>query len=164
MIKSYLIYDKNTLSIKRKIMCTEDSIEVQLMDETEGYLEGDVDMSIFRVNPTEDGFEEFSIIEKEDAEFLRRSGRIPAGLDISLSDVDLNTLIEEYFLGRVSANTWRKDNYIYLRKLAYSSLSDRADATVKISSTDPDMVLAGNTQLAELNAHDLAVKLRFPKE
>jgi len=91
--------------------------------------------------------------------------KIPALSDVNDIDDDaLNVRIESFFYNQVNVSDWRIENYAVLRLAAYSVLSDRADAAVKIASGDEELSAAGVEQLNNINAHDLSVKVRFPKE
>ncbi|WP_035242135.1 hypothetical protein [Desulfobacter vibrioformis] len=81
-----------------------------------------------------------------------------------IDDPTLNARIEAFFYNQISAPAWRVENYTVLRRAAYSSLSDRADAATKIASGDEVLSAEGVEQLNNINAHDIAVKTRFPKE
>lgn len=90
--------------------------------------------------------------------------KIPDLADINdIDDAALNARIEAFFYNQECASAWRIENYAVLRRAAYSSLYDRADASAKIASDDDVISAEGVEQLNNINAHDLAVKARFPK-
>lgn len=157
----YTVYDSVTGRVKRKIGCPESMISLQIL-EGEEYIEGEANEFDHKI--VDGSIVANSIVEKENLLYENVSNKIPDNLDTNLTDAELNLTISNYFYGRVSVNCWRVDNYATLRQMAYSKAGERADAVTKISSNDPTLKAEGINQLAAINAHDLAVKVRFPKQ
>jgi hypothetical protein len=164
MNQVFSIYNLLTKEITSKIVCSKEMVELQTQED-EGYIIGYEDPLTHRINDTEDGFIELSDTEKEDQLYLKRENTKPTLLDVSLSDTELNEVIEDYFLNRVDAETWRKSNYSYLREKAYPDETEyKTDAEIKIGSGIPEYVEAGELQLQQYYEDCINVKIRFPKE
>lgn len=165
MIVEFAVYSTTTGEILRTGQCLKDDTEAQVIeDDTDMYI-GSVDEETQKIDLTTLEPTDKTDYELVNYRYQQVKFQIPPLSDINgIDDNTLNIRIEDFFLNQVNATTWRIENYIVLRKAAYSSLSERADAAVKISSEDADLILEGQEQLAILNAHDLAVKERFPKE
>ena len=161
----YTVYNLTTGEIFCTGECPASHISLQAnTDENLGVIEGTGNPATQKVDLIS-----LSLINKTEAEQLTYNynevaGQFPELSDINdITDVVLNARIEEFYLNQVTASNWRITNYVRLRKAAYSSLADRADAAVKIASGDTTLINEGEVQLAALNAHDLTVKTRFPK-
>lgn len=162
MFKTYTLYDQTTFEHQGIITCPEDLIDLQVEGTNNAFVEGAFDASVYKA--TANGFIELTTDEITNKLYELRKNLLPPGLEFSLTDEEFNICISDYFFNRIDPTEWRISNYVALRKMFYSNLSDRADAAVKIASGDENLIAEGEAQLAELNANDLAVKTRFPKE
>lgn len=63
----------------------------------------------------------------------------------------------------VQVARWKTEKYSFMREHSYPPLKDFADAQVKSSSTDPEVVAIGELELAQYTQTCLEVKGRFPK-
>ncbi len=160
--KSYFIYDSETGEIRRQFSGPPEWAVLQLADD-EFLVEAEGDITDFKVVNGEVVPKDQS--EKNDLLYLERLNSFPSFLtSAETTETDLDTIISDYFLGRVDVSQWRAENYVFLRKAFYPEIGELLDAQVKISSTDPILQAQGQAQLDQYNLDCLAVKLRFPKE
>jgi len=156
----YTIYDKNTGIILRKIECPENMISIQLQLNEE-YIEGNynnVKQKILNKIVVDK-----SQTEIDDYKFKQIKDTIP-NIDYSINDVDLDILLNDYFMNKVNIKQWRIDNYKKLRKLSYPSINLFLDAYVKINSEIPELINQGQNQLNTYIQNSLNVKNKFPKK
>lgn len=106
--------------------------------------------------------------EKSESELLRevyhsRIGTIPDGIFNTMSDEDLDIIIDEYFMGNIDVTQWRVDNYVPLREIFYPPYVDYLDAQVKINCGVPEIIVEGETELTMYYQRCYEIKIRFPK-
>lgn len=169
MIVPFVTYRTSTGDITGTGICPVEVVNSQVQNSDESVYIGDADPSTQKID-TETGLP----IDKTETEKLEWSYTQIQHLSPSLSDInaindtELNARIEEFYLGLVSATSWRLEHWEELRVAAYSKLSDRADADVKIKigtkTGNADLIAEGEAQMDTLDDHDWAVKQRFPKE
>lgn len=156
----YTIYNKTTSEINRVIDCDENMIDVQLQLD-EDYIEGNSDDIKQKV-------ENGKIVDKtqtelDDYNFELIKDTIP-DIDVTLSDEDLDIMLDEYFIGRVDIEQWKFDNYNILRKRYYPRHDNFIDAYVKINSNIPELKIQGEEQMNNHIEKSLNIKNKFPKK
>jgi len=156
----YTIYNKNTGTIIKTVSCSPNQIEIQYDDSIEEHIEGTFDkvtqkiinekavskdindINIYKYNEIKD---EYPIINK------------------SLTDVELDTLIDEFFYGQVDVEEWKLNNYSVLRKKFYPDIFEYLDAKVKINSKDNIIKEEGNLQLKKYYDDCNLIKGKYKK-
>jgi hypothetical protein len=169
MIVNYAIYDKSTGEILSTGICPEDLVKLQATQEHTAVYIGAVSQADQKIDLTTQEPTDKTDDEVIDYRYRQVRFQTPDLYDINdIDDAALNERIEVFYFGQVTATTWRTENYKALRKAAYSNISDRADAAVKIKrgtkTGNAELVAEGESQLDALDDHDWAVKERFPKE
>lgn len=161
---NFIVYDTQTGEILRTGSCPDSMVEIQATQEGTAVIQASADPVKQFVDIDTKEITAKSDTEQLEDEYQNVKNQIPDLSDINdISDATLNSRIEEFYYSQVTAATWRLERYATLRKSAYSTLADRADASVKLSSGDEDLIAEGQSQLDALNVHDLYVKVRFPK-
>lgn len=164
-MNTYTIYDNITGRILRHVSCPYSMALLQL-GEAELLIEG---YFCHREYKIENGSAvALSGTEKNAVLFSERENTLPPNLDTSLTDTELNSVIDDYFLGLVDVPAWRVENYKILRETIYRTRdNDVRDAKGKINDPDGDQAIIdeGHAELSEYYEwRKYKVKARFPKE
>jgi len=157
----YTIYSKDTGIILKNIECPESMIDVQYNALTHGHLEGTFDKATQKIIDEE--VVSKTQIEQTDYLFTKVENTIPI-INNSLTDAELDTFLDSYFIGRMDIKQWKIDHYKILRQKHYPSFEDFVDAYVKINSQIPEWVKQGQNQMDRYTENCLDVKIRFKKE
>lgn len=157
----YTLYNVNNGEITGELSCPAHALTHQNKEDYEEYFEGSYLASAFKIIDGE--AVEKTTVEKTDYLYAKIQDSFPT-INNAMSDLELNQTILTFYYSRVDVAVWRVENYKWIRKQFYPDLEDKADAEVKLSSTDPTMQAAGQAQLDKYNADCLAVKTRFPKQ
>jgi len=99
-------------------------------------------------------------------EYLEREAIYKTHLKFSgnETDTELDDKINSFFLDQIKdINTWKKENYDFLRKFFYPDFNEYIDAQVKIHSNDTKLQQDGQNQLTNYFQKCQAIKTRFPK-
>ncbi len=149
MIKAYTVYNIETGEILRRISCPQEMIPNQLED-GEWILQGDWDDTNYKIvnhQPVP-----YTQKEKDERLFPFIKNNFPV-VNNNMNDVELDSVIDAFFLGLVDVAQWKIDNYSWLRKIFYPEYGELLDAEVK----------SDNEQKEAYVNKCLQIKRRFPK-
>ena len=102
--------------------------------------------------------------EKNVREFRTKKILFPGKIRANLTDEELDTVIDKFYLGQMDVKQWRVDNYRELRRIFYSPDGDKFGALRKLRSNDAGEKAQGQIELDEIDKYDASVVARFPKE
>ena len=153
-MKNFIIYDKEG-TIKRIGVCPDNQVKIQPQENefviegiSDGISQKIVDRKI--VDKTE--------VENNDYIYEMRKDSFPK-LDFTLTDEEIDQQINDFFVGKVDVQQWKKDNYAWLRKQSYPNIEDQLDSLMKYLKTKQDLTLELEQTINKIDQ----VKLRWPK-
>ena len=153
-MKNFIIYDKEG-TIKRIGVCPDNQVKIQ-PQENEFVIEGISDGISQKI--VDGKIVDKTEVENNDYIYEMRKDSFPK-LDFTLTDEEIDQQINEYYIGKVDVQQWKKDNYDWLRKQSYPNIEDQLDSLMKYLKTKQDLTLELEQTINKIDQ----VKLRWPK-
>lgn len=156
-MKHFIVYN-NIGEVLRTGSCNNSSFLVQATKD-ENIIEGQINLKTHKIV-------NHKIIKKTnndkiDYRFNNIKNSLPP-IDNTMSDVELDNFLTEYFTIKMNISKWRIKKYAWLRKKFYPSVTDYIDAQVKKKHNNI-YGSEGSKQETKYLDKCVAVKLRFPK-